>query len=111
MYMTLAQLKRQADIWEWSLLANSWYSSVPDFQKAWRKVGSKNTVGFTLLTEKDGKISESSLDWPKASEVEIVYSYSHKGYLVQITRKCGDRPDHIMIYALRPNLEYIGIAV
>ena len=116
MKMTLAQLKREADIWEWSLLENSWYKSVPEFQRAWRKVGSKNTVGFTLLTLKDGKINESSIDWPKASEIEITYSDNHDGWLVQINRVCKGawgEPDkiHTMIYQLRPNLDSIGIAV
>jgi len=114
MNMTLSKLKETAELYEWALVHNSWFQSVPDFQSSWRKVNSKNTVGLTLLTyhaSNNGKATASHIDWPKASETTITHDSCH--WVVTINRVCkgghgiSDKV-HTMIYHLRPNLDLIA---
>ena len=111
MYMTLAELKRTAEHFEWALVHNSWYPQVPDYQAQWRAVTRKNSVGMKLKTFKNGEFMEGSIDWPKATEVMIKHDSCH--WVVTINRLCGGHGNiaestHTMIYHLRPNLNSVA---
>jgi len=100
---TLSDFKRQVSNYEFSLISNSLYATVPEFQSSWRPVASQNTVGFTLKTTRNGEVSESFLDWPMASELTF------KGSKMTIKRifpaHAGQlepkETSHTMIYELR----------
>lgn len=109
---TLADLKREGHLFEWSLQHNSWYATVPDFQKAWRPMSKSNTLAFYLKTNKNGLECDSLIYWPKASELTI--KQDGLQYVLTIERKIPADPNmdreesiHTMIYFLRPNLNLI----
>lgn len=113
---TLADIKREANKYEWSLTSNSWYQSVPEFQSAWRKVSRLQSNRLALKTLKDGTESDSWIDFPKASEITIQHN-GLSSYTLTINRIIPgnpnmDRPDsvHTMTYALRPILELFKAA-
>src|SRR5574338_1087276 len=109
---TLSDLKKHAHLYEWSLIKNSWYKTVPDYQAQWREVTSTNTVGIRLKTIKNGEVIHGFLDWPKASELTIAINDCM--VIVTINRiipaDCNmDRQEsiHTMQYHLRPNLNLL----
>ena len=105
---TLADLKRNANKFQWSLVKNSWFDGIPEHQKAYRDIGTVQTQRFTLLTNKDGELIESWMDWPKANELTIIPVVAHgvnMGYEVIINRETGAVNTHEMIYFLRHKQE------
>lgn len=99
---TLADLKRNAANYKWSLIVNSWFGEVPEFQQVFRKVGRVRTSDFSLLTNKDGVVKESWINWPKAKELTIT-QLETGNYHVEMKFDCGsDRPVHVMAYQLNP---------
>lgn len=100
---TLADLKRDATKYEWSLTSNSWFKEIPAFQKASRRVALVQSNKMAFKTIKDGKETLSWIDFPKASELFICCEETQQllgVIIIMITRKCGDRPDHVMTYML-----------
>lgn len=97
---TLADLKRTAHLYEWSLVHNSWFKDVPSFQREFRRVTKLQSKSFAIGIVKNGELLDSWQDFPKSSELRI----EHNGDLITltITRDCGDRPAHVMQYILRP---------
>ncbi len=95
----LADLKRNVANFSWSLLENSWHEDIPDFMSEARKVATVQASRFSLWTNKEGKLSESWIDFPKAKELKI--DREEEGYKITITRDCGDLEPHTMIYFLR----------
>lgn len=111
---TLKDLKQNAHKYEWSLVKNSWYENVPEFQKAYRKVGRVLTNKFSLLTLKNGIESESWIDLPKASELQIKH-FGLDFYEITIERVINEFHDgsiqyHVMKYKLKPILELFNAA-
>lgn len=113
---TLADIKRDAAKYEWSLTANSWYKSVPEFQSAYRRVSRLQGSKFALATIKDGQESDSWIDFPKASEITLRHN-GLSSYTLTINRIIPgnpnmDRPEsvHTMVYQLRPILELFKAA-
>ena len=98
---TLADLKRNADKYEWYLMENSWFKNVAPHLATWRKVGRIESRRLTLLTERDGKTFESWLDFPKAKELEIL-AQDYGKYILIFKMQCEHNPEHIMIYHLKP---------
>lgn len=101
---TLADLKRNADKYLWSVNFNSWFKEIALHQREFRSVAIKqsNSIGFATIIKGENKISW--MDWPKASELEIepINNWFDNSYRVTITRKIENRPDHVMIYELKP---------
>ncbi len=109
---TLADLKRNCVNYEFKLCENSWFKQLPVFQKEYRKVGRVQSNRFTLLTDKNGngELIESWLDFPKASEIQLI-PLNDSQYCLIIKQECeqseydiehfGKKPPHIMIYELR----------
>lgn len=94
---TRADLKRQCKDFEWSLIENTYMSGeVPSYQHAFRQVKNIYSTNFTLLTEINGEIKESWIDFPKASELEII-PIGMDNYFIKI--KNGHDS---MVYRLRP---------
>jgi hypothetical protein len=86
---TLSALKREAHNFKWSMIDSnsSFLRDIPDFLKAYRKVSRVQSNSIAFETLKDGKVSESWTDFPKASGVEIIADQS--GYLVKFTQESG----------------------
>jgi hypothetical protein len=98
---TLADLKRNAHLYLWSLKENSWFKQVPTFQAAYRKVGRVQSSKLSLWTDKGNQLTESWIDFPSAKELEIV-SLNENEFRLIMTREVGQfDPDHIMIYELK----------
>lgn len=101
---TLADLKRDASKYQWSLIKNSWYDGIPEYQLAFRDVGRVQGSKFSLWTNKDGSLCESWVDFPKASDLTIEAVMAHgicMGYEVTFKRHVGKAEPHTMIYWLR----------
>jgi hypothetical protein len=105
---TLADLKRNLHNCEFKLFENSWYKQLPEFQAQWRKVGKVNSVGFTLLTDKqgNGEYSHSHIDYPKASEIQLIQLNEEKTHFTLIIKRdCYTKHqvtvEHIMIYEIK----------
>ena len=117
---TLADLKRNAHIYEWAMTKNSWYTALESRVTEWREVAETTTKQIGFKTKKvltDGTIipTTSWLDWPKASELTITQEGCH--YVVTINRTIPADPNmqrketiHTLQYHLRPNLKLIGIS-
>jgi hypothetical protein len=105
---TLADLKKHAHLYDWSLLSNSWYKEVPFFQSQYRTVARVQSSKLSLNTVKDGKLSESWIDLPKASELTMAINDDCTITLIiaRVCKGCYGEPDkiHTMVYRLRPNL-------
>jgi hypothetical protein len=106
---TLSDLKRNAKLYTWKLIYNSWYPVAPH-QSHPRKVARIQGDKFSLQTLHNGKASESWLDWPKAKDLSIVplvgaSTMDTVGYEVSFVRPSDNTPDHIMRYILTP-VEY-----
>ncbi len=100
---TVTDLKRLCIDYQFKLFENSWFKNLPVFQQEWRRVGRVQTNSFTLMTDKtgDGNETESWIDFPKASEMQLI-KIGENHYTLIIKRNCGaDKPPHIMIYELR----------
>lgn len=107
---TLADLKRQAKNFEWSLQYNSWFPHSTHL-KEYRKVAhiSSVSIGFHIR-KADGLQAISYLDWPKAKQLSIcdvttAFFESEKdrfSYKLTLTRDCADNQLHTMIYHLKP---------
>lgn len=107
---TLADLKRNANKFQWSLIKNSWFGAIPEHQLGFRDVGTMKTIEFSLLTNKNGELTDSWIEWPKASELTMHKVIAHgicMGYEVTFTRDTGAVNPHVMIYWLRPVEEKI----
>jgi hypothetical protein len=112
---TLSDLKKHAHIYEWALVSNSWFKQVPDFQASYRTVTRVQSTKLALKTIKDGVISESWIDFPKASELTITLKDCE--YILTINRIIPadlnmqrEESIHTMVYKLRPDLASIGVA-
>lgn len=105
---TLSDLKKNASLYEWELISNSWFKELPKFQRTFRKVGRTLSSKFSLLTDKnnDGKLIESWIDFPKASELQILKMTNDETlYTILIKRDCGkDQPIHEMTYLLKKSI-------
>lgn len=103
---TLKDLKANAHKYEWKLLSNSFYSSIPSHQDCYRKVGSAKSTRFSLLTNLDGQVKESWVDFPKAKELKITH-FGLDFYRLEITRDLEDSVNnpHVMVYELKPIYE------
>jgi len=102
---TLKDLKQTAHKYEWSLISNSWYQNVPSQQAEPRRVGRVATQRMTLLTVKNGENKESWLDFPKASELSISH-YGLSTYKLTITKPNDNREPHVMVYMLKPIIDF-----
>lgn len=99
---TLADLKRNADKYEWKLLENSWFERIPPHQKEWRRVSRTMGDKFALETIKDGEKIDSWVSYPRSTELEIIDN-EDATFDVIIARDCGaNKPSHIMHYKLKP---------
>lgn len=112
---TLKDLKSNANKFKWSLIKNSWYQSVPDFQKSPRKVGQVLTNKFSLITIKNGVESESWLDFPKAKELSI-NKFDNGVYEITINKILQEYADgsiqyHLMIYRLYPIFNFSSVSL
>ena len=76
---TLADLKRQAKNYEWSMLSNSWFKTVPDFLVRFRKVEQTGSRDITFETIKNGVKTYSGTAWPKAKLLEITQHEAIEG--------------------------------
>jgi|HubBroStandDraft_3_1064219.scaffolds.fasta_scaffold900970_1 hypothetical protein len=98
---TLADLKRNAHLYLWSLKENSWFKQIPTFQAAYRKVGRVQSSKLSLGTDKGNQLTESWIDFPKSSELQLI-NLGQERFAIIIKCDCGsDRPPHIMIYELK----------
>lgn len=107
---TLAELKKQIHLFELSLAHNSWYKTVPEFQQVWRSVARVQSGKFSLNTIKDGKLSESWIDFPKASEMTLTIENCLIYLTIERVIPGGfgvEDSTHTMIYKLRPNLNLL----
>jgi hypothetical protein len=97
---TLADLKRNATNYVWSLKENSWFKQVPQHQRDYRKVGRLLSNKLSFITNINGEQKESWIDFPKATEMQLT-PINDDMYCLIIKRDCGDKPPHIMIYELK----------
>ncbi len=70
---TLADLKRDCDKYEWSLVHSSWYVQVPEHLYQWRRISKKQTNGIFLRTFTGNKICirHTWFKFPYAKELSI----------------------------------------
>lgn len=96
---TLADLKRDAQNYEWSMIHNSWFTNTNNL-KSFRKVACKNNVGLGFETiRSNGEKAISYLDWPKAKELHIT-KIDNESYHVMIASLCRDK-EHVILYELK----------
>jgi len=117
---TLADLKRNAKNYVWSLKENSWFKQIPQFQRDWRSVSIVQSTKMAFDTNKDGIKTQSWMDFPKASELQII-PLGNDMFTIIIKQVCeqtdndiqhwGKKPDHIMIYELKPKPKYFDIYI
>lgn len=98
---TLADLKRNAQNYSWEMIFNSWFGGDlkegQKFYKLQRTVGKVQTNSLAFNT--NGRLSW--LDWPKASEIDIIpYDNENGAFVVLITP--SDEKECAMRYVLRP---------
>lgn len=95
----LADLKRQAKNFKWKMIYNSWFANCNELNY-FRPCVYTDTVRLGLETIKENAKRISYLKWPKAKEVKIIKN--DEGFIVEITRDCGDNKPHVMKYELQP---------
>lgn len=95
----LSQLKLNAHRFEWSMISNSWFDSVPDFLANFRRVSRVQTQRLAFITIKNGESRESWTDFPKASNL-IIKALENGDYFVEFK---GETEKHCTLkYLLKP---------
>jgi len=95
----LADLKRNANRFKWSMVSNSWFNQVPEFLNQFRTVSRLQTQRIAFNTIKDGMARESWTDFPKAKNLEIV-ALDNGDY--HLTFKGDNEKDCTLVYLLKP---------
>jgi hypothetical protein len=95
----LSELKLNAHRFQWSMLQNTWFDSVPEFLSAFRPVSRVQTQKLAFTTIKNGISTESWTDFPKAKNLSIK-ALENGDYIVEFI---GETEKHCSLtYLLKP---------